>query len=428
MARPLADPPPRSLDGERPGRRATAWTFLFVLALVGFTGRDTYGAVPPLFPDIAAALGLSGLALGVLTALPTLCMGLLAPAAQWLAARLTAEHALGVTLAVMALAKAARLGAGNPAVLFLSTAIVGATMGATSALMPALIRSHAPSAHGLATGIFALSVAAGTGLGAYWALPLEHLLGGWKLSMASWSLLTVLVAAGWFALVPLLRTRVTARDAVVPIADAGRQPAALGSAARGLPWRSATARWVTAYVCVQSIVAFSIVAWLVPAFREAGWSADRAASMMIVFQVAQGLAMLTLPSLSDRLRSKRPLMAVSAVCALAGVVCLGLHPVATAYPATVLLGVGLGGGFSLGLVLIVDCTRSQTDAARLAALVFLLAYVVAAFGPLAVGLLHDVTGGFAAGFLVIAGVQAIQFVGLVPLRPGRTIADERRRP
>jgi CP family cyanate transporter-like MFS transporter len=146
--------------------------------------------------------------------------------------------------------------------------------------------------------------------------------------------------------------------------------------------------------------------------------------MMLIFQTAQAGAMLLVPYYADRMWSKRAVLAASLVCTLAGVIALAVRPAALAVVASVLLGIGLGGGFSLGFVLIMDYTRTRYDGARFAAMVFLVAYVVAAFGPLAVGLLHDLTGGYRAGFIALAAVLAVQVAMVVPLRPGRTISDE----
>jgi CP family cyanate transporter-like MFS transporter len=352
-------------------------------------------------------------------------MGLFAPPAQRLAARIGAEWALAMAFVLMSLAEAMRLAASNAAVLFISSAVVGAAMGATSALVPALIGHHVVRARGLATGMFSVGVAAGTGLASYLAVPLATGLGGWERSIASWSVPAGLAALCWIALIPrMLRgERLAGADMSGPRRS---EPVPESAPARGLPWRSPIARWVTVFVSLQSLVAFSGVAWLIPTFRDVGWSPSRAATMFVVFQAAQGLSMLLLPYFADRMPSKRPAVAASVICTVVGLFALAVAPAATALPATVLFGIGLGGGFSMGFILIVDCTRSKADAARLGAMVFLVAYAVAALGPLAVGLLHDITGGFRAGFLVMTSVGVVQLGLVVALRPGRTIADARR--
>jgi MFS transporter, CP family, cyanate transporter len=106
---------------------------------------------------------------------------------------------------------------------------------------------------------------------------------------------------------------------------------------------------------------------------------------------------------------------------------LALAPGTTAVFDALSIGVGLGGGFAMGFILISDSTRSRSDAARLGAMVFLFGYGIASVGPLAVGWLHDVTGGFRVGYLTMAAVSVMQLVVVVQLRHGRHIGDEGQR-
>ena len=87
------------------------------------------------------------------------------------------------------------------------------------------------------------------------------------------------------------------------------------------------------------------------------------------------------------------------------------------------LGIGVGGVFALGLMLIVDYSKDRDQASRLAAMAFTLGYTLAAFGPITIGLLHDLTGGYRVGYLVLFVVSLI-VVGVTPkLRPGRVIVE-----
>jgi MFS transporter, CP family, cyanate transporter len=406
-----------------PVAHLSPWVLLPVLGMVGFVARDSYGAVPPLFGQIRHDLGLSAFALGLLTAVPTAFMGLFAPSAQRLAARMGAERTIAAALVVLTVAKATRLGGASSVVLYGSSAVIGACMGAVSTLVPALVGPELGRVRGVATGVVALSFAAATGLGAYVAVPLAHELGGWKESIAFWALPSAVASVVWVALMVRWRRGRTAPPEPMTM-TAGEMPVAVLPAEHRLPWHSPTARWVTAFVCLQSIVAFSAVAWVIPALDAAGWSAGRSALMMLIFQAVQGVAMLVVPACAHRMTSKRPVLAVSGLCTLGGVLALAVQPTAFAALASVLLGLGLGGGFSLGYVLIMDYAPTRLDAARLAAMVFLVSYVVASFGPLAVGLLRDVTGGYRAGFLALAAVQAVQLALAVHLRPGRSVSDE----
>jgi CP family cyanate transporter-like MFS transporter len=148
-----------------------------------------------------------------------------------------------------------------------------------------------------------------------------------------------------------------------------------------------------------------------------------AAGYLAIFQIVQLVAMLTLPWATDYLRDRRPLLAATVVCTVAGLALLVLAPVPLAVPALCLFGIGVGGGSTLALVLLGDTTRTQHDAARLNGMVMLVAYVAGAAGPALLGVLHDLTGSFTTGYAVVLGI-AVLVLGTVPaFRPGRTIED-----
>ena len=82
------------------------------------------------------------------------------------------------------------------------------------------------------------------------------------------------------------------------------------------------------------------------------------------------------------------------------------------------MGLGQGGGFALGLVMLVDYAPSPAASARLSALVFLVSYSIASLGPLVFGAVHDATDGFTAPYALLLFVLG-QLVLVPRLRPGR---------
>ena len=81
------------------------------LALVAVAAnlRTAMASVPPLTETIADDLALSNTALGALTTLPVLCMGLFAPSAQRIAARLGAAASVELSIVCVALGLGLRL-------------------------------------------------------------------------------------------------------------------------------------------------------------------------------------------------------------------------------------------------------------------------------------------------------------------------------
>jgi len=134
-------------------------------------------------------------------------------------------------------------------------------------------------------------------------------------------------------------------------------------------------------------------------------------------QLAQLVTALVLPTVAERRMDRRPVVLAAGACSITGAVLLLVAPGTTAWLATVILGLGLGGGFTLGLVLIADLAGSPAAATGIAAMTFLVCYLTASTAPIAVGALHDLSGGFTAPFGALALVAAMQFVIAARLRP-----------
>ena len=123
--------------------------------------------------------------------------------------------------------------------------------------------------------------------------------------------------------------------------------------------------------------------------------------------------------LADRVRDRRPLVAVAVGLNIAGLVGIIVAPTAAAVLWIVLLALGQGGGFSLGLVKLVDYAPTPSASARLSALVFLVSYSTASLGPFVFGAVHDVTDSFTASFALLLVVALAQLTLVPRLRPGR---------
>src|SRR3954465_15051078 len=113
----------RSSSERRPLAGARPALALVALAVLAFNLRTPTASLPPLLADVQGALGLSGAATGLLTALPVLCtaLGVLtglprlcvprgAPAAQRLALGVGGETAALLAVALVASGALLRLG------------------------------------------------------------------------------------------------------------------------------------------------------------------------------------------------------------------------------------------------------------------------------------------------------------------------------
>ncbi len=393
--------PERTARAPRPVRPALLLGALFLVAL---NLRAAIASVPPLVATIQHDLGLGAAATGALTTLPVLCMGLFAPPAQRLAARIGRERTVGLAMLSLAAGLGLRLIGWVPA-LYLGTFLAGVGIATAGVVLPGVVKEFFPGRGGTVSGLYLVAMSAGAALAAGVAVPAARVLGSWELSLSAW---TVPAAAGLIAW--LVVTRTGEPHLGEPVVSA-------------LPWRSRTAWLVSGYLGGQSILFYSELAWLAPAYEDRAWSAGRAGLLLAAFNVAQLIAALLLPALSDRTPDLRPLIFLVVACSLLGMMTVTFAPDAAPWIAVSVLGFGRGGGFGLGLVLLVAYAPDPAASSRLSAMAFAVAYCFAATGPTVVGGLRDLTGSFTVPFAALIAVDLLQ-LGLVPrLRPGLRVGS-----
>jgi MFS transporter, CP family, cyanate transporter len=374
---------------------ARVWMSLWAgatIVLVALNLRPAVVGVGPLLAEIQASEGLSGTAAGVLTALPVLCFGLLAPLAPLMAARFGIEPTVLGLLLVLCAGIGVRA-IDSMAALFVGTVAIGAAIAVGNVLMPSLVKRDFPHRIGLMTGLYSMAITAGGGVAAGVTVPVARAAGlDWHAALGLWGLFAVVAVLAWL---PRLR-RSDHRSGV--------ERARVG----GL-WRDALAWQVAAYMGLQSLGFYTVSAWLPAVFVARGIDPAVAGLLLSLMSVFALAGALIAPMLAARFRRQRAL-AVGQV----GVVVLGLTA-AWAVPGLEAVGVsvlGAGQGAALGLAMTFMSLRAPdaAHAAQLSGLAQSVGYVVAAAGPFLVGALHDLTGGWTVPLLVLLGLCVPQAV------------------
>src|SRR6478735_560526 len=357
----------------------------------------------PLPPVWVMALGLSHAAAGALTTLPVLCMGLFAPVASRIAHHTGAAAAvLGAVISIL-VGTASRFAGDHVVVLYAGTFLCGVGIAVAGTLLPRLVKTFFPPERaGLITGLYMLAMMGGAAVSAALSVPLADRLGSWQASLGSWSVLALVGVLAW-----------------APFTRRANPHHTAGEAARGrLPWRHPTAWLVAAYLALQSWAFYSAVTWLAPTYVEQGWSPASAGYLAAVFSGTQIVSGLLGPVLSDRTADLRRLLLP--VAALGTLGCLGiwLAPLTAPWLWAAVVGLGQGAAFSLGLVLLVRYAATPAASGRLTGMAFFASYTIAAIGPVAMGLIRDVTGGLGLVWAVLAAFGVVQGIVVLRLRPG----------
>ncbi|PRX99527.1 CynX/NimT family MFS transporter [Allonocardiopsis opalescens] len=373
----------------RTARRGSAALLVAGVFLIAANLRPAIIAVAPLVEAIRADTGLSATATGLLTTLPIVCLGALAPLAPRLAGRFGIEPVLLAVLAVLCAGFALRTA---PPVLFLfaGSLLVGAAIAVGNVLVPSLVKRDFPSRVGLLTGAYTVMLSGCAAVAAGVTVPLMDALAlPWRWALALWALPAVLALAVW---APQAR-RHTREPPRLPV--------------RGL-WRSALAWQVTCYMGLQSLHFYTLTAWTPAIFAEHGVDAESAGWLLSLAGLSGLPASLAVSLLAARSRRQGRYAAANVALSTAGVLGLLVAPVQGAYLWMVLLGLGQGTGISVALLLIVLRSPDTAHTTALSAMAQGVGYLLAAAGPVAIGLSHDLTGGWRAALVVLLVLLAAQ--------------------
>lgn len=347
------------------------------LMLIAFNLRPLFASLSVLLPEVARDSGLSSAGAGYLTTLPVLCLGLFATLAPRISQRVGPERTLLTVLLLLTLGTALRGLDGVPW-LFIGSALAGAAIATGNVLLPSVVKRDFPEHAALMTGLYTMALCGGAAAAAALTLPLTHYFhDSWAVGLAIWAVPAAAVAFIW-----------------APQALRSRRSSGHARSVRGSLWRNPLAWQVTLFMGLQSALAYCVMGWMAPILRDRGLDGVTAGLVVSVSIMVQVVTCLLVPPLAVRCKDQRLFNAslgALAVTALLGVL---FAPLSMVWLWAILQGVGQGGLFAMAMTVIVLRSPDSQVAAQLSGMAQGVGYVLAAFGPLLVGILHSTTGGY----------------------------------
>ena len=348
--------------------------------------RVAITSLPPIFPELQQALGLSGQQITVLATIPVLCFGVFPVVAAPLSRRFGEERVLGVSLSLVAAGLILR-GALPGSLLYPGTVLACGAIALMNVLLPSLIKRRQPSRAGLLIGIYLLCLWIGSVFGSLLAVPgyryaahAPWLGGPVRFSLWLWAVPAAIAFVGLAAAV------------AVPDGprrgQRGRREARVAVARHALAWQ------VTAFMGLQSLSYYAALSWLPTLLRDRGATAAHAGDLLALMNVGNAVTCMLIPVLAHRMRGQRVLVVPTVIATAAGLAGALYGPLGSAWAWILLLGLAQGSTLGLGIFFTMARAPDPVAAASLSALAQGGGYLLATIGPLAVGLLHASTGGW----------------------------------
>ena len=402
---------------------------VFTVVVFGLGLRLLFGSTSALTSNIAAFYSAGSVSMALLTTGPVIFLGVCAAAAGSLLRRARVTHVLVGCLILVAVGTAVRAVPSWP-VLVAGTLAAAAGIAVANVLGPVLVRvivqewslrerpgkqewslqerpgeqewslqerpggqewslrerpeSQTVSARrlGLLTGVLTAVISASAGVASGVSVPLtESLDGAWRWVLGLWAVPVVIAA-----LCMALLSRMFARTGSSPAVSGS-----VGSQGSSGVLRSPVAWAVTAFMGVQSLMAYSLIAWLPTIYQDRGVDAAAAGLLLTALSVSSVVTALTVPNVATGL-SRQSVLAVAVVLpTVAGL--LGVLSSADSWALlwAVLLGLGQGGQLSLAMTLMNLRAATARDAASLSSMAQTVGYMLAACGPVVCGAVHSAT-------------------------------------
>ncbi len=409
-----------AIEGANPRGRGSSGALLVVAVLViAANMRITISGVGPLLTQIGDDTGYPVTTLGALTSVPLILWAICSPFAHRLSRRLGLDTTMTWSLVVLAAATAIRsIALPGELGLWVGTVITGAALAVGNVLMPAIMKRDFPDrVAGIMSGYtVALSLVGAIASGS--TVPLSRIAVGdgglgWRPALLLTGVLLPVAVVLWVA-----ANARRPEPAMEPVETEGAASPTGSATGRRTVWRDPVAWLVAAYMGLQAVQFYMLLAWLAPMLVSHGVDETVAGLEVMGLQIVGMAATPFVPRLL-RSRARRLLPGLMAIPALLGTIGFIVWPDGSLL-WIVLLGLTSGPSLSVALTLVAERAPDHAVAAALSGMSQSVGYAVAAVGPILFGWFHDLTGQWLLPLLLLgASLVAMLVVGVLVGRPRR---------
>jgi MFS transporter, CP family, cyanate transporter len=387
---------------------------LLGIVLVALTLRQAVAAISPILGAIRVDIPISNIGVGLLGTLPPILLAASGFIAPRVARGIGLDGGIVLALLLMTIGHLVRAFAPGFAVLLVGSVVALAGTGIGNVVLPPIVRRYFPDRVALLTAVYVCIVGVSTAVPAALAAPVAEQI-GWRFSLGIWSVTSVVALVPWLVVIARERRR------RLPDAVAVESPS---PALVTRLWRSRVALSITVAFSTSTILTYAGFAWLPEILGDiAGSTPTEAGVLLAVTGIISAPIALIAPLLVARLRNVAWLIAAGIASFGLGYLGLLLAPATLTLLWVLLIGSG-SILFPVNLVLINDRTRTHGGTVALSGFAQGVAYALGALGPLLVGLLHDVSGGWTLPLLFLLAVALVTTIPAITLARPAFVEDE----
>ncbi|GAA1535891.1 CynX/NimT family MFS transporter [Brevibacterium picturae] len=399
--------------GHRTGRGLDVLA-LACLILIACSLRPAASSLGPVLSEVQGAYSLADWQTGLLTALPGLIFAICGFIAVPVLKKVGLFGSLVMTCVLITVGVGARALVDSWVSFAGLTVIALAGMSIGNVILPVYVKTRFPDRANLGATAFTVSLGLGAMFPAFLTAPITGHFDNWRVGLGIWALVPACALITWIIL-KLARS--------VPDLDRPEQDTHEAAPPRRHIFTSAKARYMAMFFGLQSVNAYVQFGWLPQIYRDAGLDPVLAGLMLTVVTLGGIPGGFLAPQIIMRSILPRFFLVSFSISAVGGYLGLLLIPTTAPVLWAILLAYG-GFAFPAALALITGRTQDVSITARTSAFVQSSGYVLAAIGPLAVGGLLGMSGGWSVPLGFMVGVAALMGVtGYLAAAPG-TVDEE----
>jgi CP family cyanate transporter-like MFS transporter len=372
--------------------KPATWTssdvlLLIALVAVAFNLRAPFTAVAPIVSEIQADLGINKTVAGLLTSIPVLCFGLLAPLASKCIAQTSVETSVYLTLIGVTAGIALR-SSGGIALALGGTFLIGAAITIGNIVSLVLIARDFPKRTAAVMGVYTSALNVGPIFTAAIAEPLARRI-GWRWTLVTWSSFALIAMVLWTLAIQQRRrlavdvstSGLINPDGITPDVHVLKRP---------IVWL------LIAAFAAHLLIYYSMSAWLPEYLQQSAQLTPTAAGLAAAFYQMFALSgTIGVPILSKRFHGASLLIVIGIVWV---VTTCGLLVVPRLWPMWCMTGgFAAGGGVTVIFMLGMAAANGLDENRKISAAVQGVGYLLAASGPVTMGALAEWTGSWTAG-------------------------------
>ena len=387
-----------SASSSLPSSRFTFWLVLCAMILLATNMRAPIVALGSIAPVVKNALDISEFQIGWLGAVPMLSFAVGALISPAIGKRFGLENTLIAMIGLLTVGMIIRTAIPTWSGFLIGTLLLTLAIGFANTLAAPVIKQRTPQHIPLITGLFSLTMTTAAGIVAGVVLPLSAQV-GWQWALGGWTILGVFAFVIWL----FLRVRLGSSNHQAVI------PAALGSSDISM-WRTTFAWQIAIFMGLQSLLFYTVASFLPSIWVSKGLSAVSAGQMGSVFQFMAPVSILSLTWLVNRGRPIQALAVFAAVLNVVGILGVSYLSTDLAWLWSGMMGMGCSAIFTLSMMLFSMRTYTTNQASELSGMAQAVGYIIAFFGPLGTGWLHETTGSWSVPLFIMLILMIVNVV------------------